>query len=111
MKATHLVALCTCPDEATAKRLAGEVVDAGYAACVNVVPGLTSVFYWEGEVQNDAEVLMVIKTTDTVYSRLEQHLVASHPYELPEVVAVGIEQGLAGYLEWMNTETARADEE
>ncbi|MBK1725637.1 divalent-cation tolerance protein CutA [Halorhodospira neutriphila] len=101
MASTHLIALCTCPDEATARRLASEVVEAGLAACVNILPGVTSVFYWEGEAQSEPEQLLLIKTTDTAYSRLEAHLVASHPYELPEVVAVGIEKGLQGFLDWI----------
>lgn len=105
--ATKLLAMCTCPDHETARRLAGELVDAGLAACVNIVPGLTSVFYWEGEVQDDSEVLMLIKTTDTVYSRMEAHLHAHHPYDLPEVIAFGIEHGLPEFLNWIGEETAR----
>ncbi|BAU56794.2 divalent-cation tolerance protein CutA [Halorhodospira halochloris] len=105
MASTQLVVLCTCPDEQTARRLAGEVVEAGLAACVNIIPGLTSVFFWEGQVQSDSEQLLVIKTSDVAYSQLEEHLAGSHPYDLPEVIACPIERGLAGFLDWITEQT------
>ena len=102
---THYVVLCTCPDEQAARRLASEVVEAGLAACVNIVPGLVSVFFWEGEVQSENEQMLVIKTSDVVYSSLEAHLFESHPYDLPEVIACPIERGLAGFMDWITAET------
>ena len=105
MSSNQLVVLCTCPDEETARRLAGTVVEERLAACVNIVPGVTSVFYWEGEAQSEQEHLMVIKTSDVAYSRLETRLTELHPYELPEVIAVGIDRGLAGFLDWIRDET------
>mgnify|MGYP006425179835 CR=1 FL=1 len=105
MASTHLVVLCTCPDEQTARRLAGEVVEAGLAACVNIVPGLVSVFCWEGEVQSESEQLLLIKTSDVAFSDLQGHLVKSHPYELPEVIACPIEKGLNGFLDWITEQT------
>jgi len=105
MSSNHLVVLCTCPDEQTARRLAEAVVADKLAACVNILPGVTSVFYWEGEAQSEQEHLLVIKTSDIAYSRLESRLVELHPYELPEVIAVGIERGLAGFLDWVRDET------
>ncbi len=112
MDAEQLVVLCTCPDAETARRLASEVVDRRLAACVNIVPGLTSVFYWEGGVQSESETLLVIKTTAAAYGALEARLVECHPYELPEVIAVPIVRGLPGFLEWIGEETRhRASEE
>jgi len=105
MSSNHLVVLCTCPDEQTARRLAEAVVADKLAACVNILPGVTSVFYWEGEAQSEQEHLLVAKTSDIAYSRLESRLVELHPYELPEVIAVGIERGLAGFLDWIRDET------
>jgi len=105
MSSNHLVVYCTCPDEQTARYLAEAVVEAKLAACVNILPGVTSVFYWEGEAQSEQEHLLVIKTSDIAYSRLESRLVELHPYELPEVIAVGIERGLAGFLDWVRDET------
>ncbi len=105
MSSNHLMVFCTCPDEQTARHLAEAVVEAKLAACVNILPGVTSVFYWEGEAQSEQEHLLVIKTSDIAYSRLESRLVELHPYELPEVIAVGIERGLAGFLDWIRDET------
>ncbi len=105
MASDQLVVLCTCPDDETARRLANAVVEARLAACVNILPGVTSVFYWEGAAQTETEQLLVIKTSDVAYSQLEAKLVELHPYELPEVIAVGIERGLAGFLDWIQAET------
>ncbi len=100
--ADHLLVLSTCPDTATAERLAGLLVERRLAACVNVVPGLTSVYRWQGETQHDGEVLLVAKSRADRYADLESTLVEHHPYELPEVVAVSLKQGLDGYLAWID---------
>jgi periplasmic divalent cation tolerance protein len=96
-----LVVLCTCPDSGTAERLAERVVTDGHAACVNVVPKLTSIYRWQGQLQRDHEALMIIKTTGAAYGALEQALREHHPYELPEIIAVPIEQGSKDYLDWV----------
>ena len=72
------------------------------AACVNVVPGVRSFYRWEGEVQNDDEVLMIIKTDAGHLEQLTERLVAEHPYECPEVVALPIVGGYEGYLSWLS---------
>ncbi|MFP4647580.1 MAG: divalent-cation tolerance protein CutA [Halorhodospira sp.] len=105
MSSNHLAVFCTCPDEQTARRLAEAVVEAKLAACVNILPGVSSVFYWEGRAQSEQEHLLMIKTSELAYSRLESKLVELHPYELPEVIAVGIERGLAGFLDWIRDQT------
>ena len=100
-----LAVLCTCPDEETARRLAGGLVEEKLAACVNVLPGIRSIYRWQGEVQDDAEVLMVIKTTRSAYDRLADWLEEHHPYDLPEVIALPVSEGLAAYLDWVAQET------
>jgi periplasmic divalent cation tolerance protein len=95
------LALCTVPDADHAGRIAGALVEERLAACVNIVPGLVSVYHWEGAVQRDAEVLLLIKTTAAVYDRLEARLRALHPYELPEIISVPIQTGLADYIQWI----------
>ena len=75
------------------------------AACVNIVPAIRSVYRWEGQVQDDIEALLVIKTRAACYERLEQTIAAAHPYELPEIIAVPVERGFAPYLAWINDET------
>lgn len=102
-----LVVFCTCPDETTAKNLAAGLVGKQLAACVNVLPGIRSIYRWQGEVRDDGEVLMVIKTSREAYPDLECWLLEQHPYELPEVIALPLERGLPGYLEWVAQETKR----
>ena len=65
------------------------------------MPGLTSFYHWQGAVRRDAEWLLLIKSSDSAYPQLEQVLLAHHPYELPELVAVPIARGLPGYLDWL----------
>lgn len=96
-----LLCLCTCPDAATAGQLAETLVGERLAACVNIVPGLRSVYRWQDAVQRDEEVLLLIKTTRTRYPALETRLPALHPYELPELVAVEVADGLPAYLRWV----------
>ena len=96
-----LLVLCNCPDDATADRLADELVTTGLAACVNIGPTVTSVYQWQGTIERAQERTLFIKTTQATYSRVEASLRAGHPYELPEIVAIPITQGLPGYLEWV----------
>ena len=101
-----LMVYCTCPDHPTAISMAEGIIDGGLAACVNIVPGLTSIYRWQGKRQQGTEELLLIKTTAAAYSVLQQHIVASHPYELPEIIAVSIDTGLPAYLEWANESCA-----
>ncbi len=102
-----LVVLSTCPDTETAARIGRTLVEDSLAACVNVVPGIRSIYLWKGAIQDDAEVLMVLKTTAGRFSELKDRLVALHPYELPEVVALNAAAGHDGYFDWV-TEVTRA---
>ena len=97
-----IIVLCTCPDGDTAGRLAHGLVEQGLAACVNVLDSVRSIYRWQGETTEDLEVLLVIKAPAAHYERLEQSIVASHPYELPEIIAVPIKRGLKQYLQWIN---------
>jgi periplasmic divalent cation tolerance protein len=81
--------------------IARSLLDAGHAACVNIVPGVHSMYVWRGELQAQDEVLLLIKTPSTRFPALREALVAQHPYELPEVIAVGIEDGHHPYLDWL----------
>lgn len=95
------VLLTTAPDPAVAQRLARGWVEAGLAACVNVVPGVTSVFAWEGAVQQEDEVLLVVKTTAAGAARLERSLADDHPYDVPECVVLAPAHVEARYLDWL----------
>ena len=104
----HLIALCTVPDRQTADRIAETLVEERLAACVNIVPGLTSVYRWQGEVSRDDELLLVIKTVGGQFSTLEAAIHRLHPYELPEIVAVPIVTGSSRYLAWITDNTGPA---
>ena len=101
-----LLILCTCPDAGSAAAIARALVEERLAACVNRVPGLTSVYRWQGEIHEDSEVLLLVKTRRELFEPLRARLVALHPYDVPEVIALDITAGHAPYLEWLRTETA-----
>jgi periplasmic divalent cation tolerance protein len=101
MSADVLIALCTCPDGSSGERIAAALVGEGLAACVNTLPGVTSVYRWEGKLQRDTEVLLLIKTTRARLVELTERLRALHPYELPEVIALPVAGGLPDYLQWV----------
>lgn len=105
------VVLVTAPDDEVAERLARSFVSAGLAACVNRVPGLLSTYRWEGEVTEDAEVLLVIKTTAGRLGQLEAAVAAEHPYETPEFVALEPAQVSASYLAWLQASVAEGEGE
>jgi periplasmic divalent cation tolerance protein len=96
-----LLVITTLPDLESAERLAAELVEAGLAACVNIGAEVTSVYRWEGQLQRGTERMLTIKTSPARYAELEQAIVASHPYELPEVIALPITTGLNEYLAWI----------
>lgn len=104
---TVLACLTTCPDAATAERIAEALVGEGLAACVNLLPGVTSVYRWQGAVERSAEVLLIIKTTESGFAALRDRLVEIHPYELPELIAVPVGPGLPAYLDWVRDLVAR----
>lgn len=97
-----LLVLCTCPDKAVGQQLARQLVESRLAACVNVLPELTSIYTWEEKLETATEVLLLIKTTEEVYQKLEIFLAKAHPYDCPEIIAIPIKQGLTGYLKWIN---------
>ena len=98
---TVLICLTTCPDRATAERLAERLVSERLAACVSVLPGMRSTYRWRGQLERVDEALLLIKTTRDRYPALQARLPALHPYELPELVAVEACDGLPAYLDWV----------
>lgn len=102
---TALLCLCTCPDTATGERIARTLVEDRLAACVNLLPGVVSIYRWQGRLQRDAEVLLLIKTTRDRYPALQARLPLLHPYELPELLAVEAADGLPAYLHWLAAAT------
>ena len=100
-----IIVFCTCPDEAVAERIATALVEEHLAACVNRIPGIASIYRWKGQVSRDNECLLLIKTTRDRFDALRDRIVALHPSELPEVIAVDIALGLDRYLDWIESET------
>ena len=101
-----LLVLTNCPDEATANAIALALVEEKFAACVNILPRVQSVYRWQGAVESASEIPLLIKSTVGRYAELEAAIRARHPYDVPEIIALPITQGLPAYLNWIATETA-----
>ena len=101
MRKTPLIVLCTVPDRDTAEEIANILIADNLAACVNIVPGITSVYRWENRIEQAEELMLVIKTGSKAFSALQAKIVDLHPYELPEIIAVPIQDGLPAYLNWL----------
>jgi periplasmic divalent cation tolerance protein len=100
-----LIVFTTLPDQESARNLARQLVEARLAACVNVLSPCQSVYRWQGRLNEDGEVPLIIKTSAARYDRLEAFVRDQHPYEMPELVALDITRGLPGYLAWLSDET------
>jgi len=98
----RVVAFSTVGKAGDAERIARVLVERRLAACVNVLPGVVSVYRWKGEVRRDDELLLVIKTRAERLEALREALLALHPYELPELVALAIASGHSPYLDWLD---------
>ncbi|MDP1672085.1 MAG: divalent-cation tolerance protein CutA [Burkholderiales bacterium] len=103
-----LLVFATLPDAAAARGLARTLVEGRLAACVSMLAPCSSVYRWQGMVEESSEVPVLIKTTAARYAELEAAIRAVHPYELPEIVAVPVQRGLPAYLEWVGAETTRS---
>ncbi len=100
-----IVVLSTAPDAATGERIARTLVESRLAACVNIVPGLVSVYRWKGSISREAEVLCVIKTRRALLPRMAARLREAHPYDVPEILAIGVSAAARSYLQWLRAET------
>ena len=100
MPAEPRIVLCTVPDRDTATDIAEALVIERLAACVNIIPAVQSVYRWQDAIEHDEELLLLIKTSDAVWSQLQERLLALHPYELPEIISVPIQDGHSNYLNW-----------
>jgi periplasmic divalent cation tolerance protein len=101
-----LLVLTNLPDREAAVKLAHGLVERRLAACVNVLAGCTSVYRWQGGIENAQEVPVLIKTRSALYEELEAAINELHPYELPEIIAVPVVRGLAEYLAWVGESTS-----
>jgi periplasmic divalent cation tolerance protein len=100
-----VIVLVTAPSEEKAAELGRALVEEGLAACANLIPRVRSIYRWEGKVEDEAEVLIVLKTRAELFERLRARVVALHPYQVPEVIQLAISAGHAPYLAWIASST------
>ena len=95
----------TMPDGETARRIGRTLVQERLAACVNVVPGVVSIYSWKGSIQEDDEVLCLLKTSPERFAQLRARLLELHPYDVPEVLGFSVDDGSPAYLDWVRQST------
>jgi periplasmic divalent cation tolerance protein len=100
-----MLVLTTLPNSDAAAELAKTVVGEKLAACANVMPAVRSIYRWQGALQDENEVLVLLKTRQARFERLKARILELHPYDVPEVIAVPVEQGHGAYLDWIASET------
>ena len=100
-----LLVVTNVPDEAAAAAIARYLVEHGLAACVNCLPGVKSLYRWQGAVEEAGEISLSIKTTRRRYAELEAAIKSMHPYQVPEIIALPVECGWQPYLDWIMKET------
>ena len=100
----YRLVITNCPTMTEAEALAEKVLAARLAACVNIVPGLLSLYEWQGRMERSQEVMLLMKSRSELFTALEQLVQENHSYELPELIAVPIEEGLAPYLNWIDAQ-------
>lgn len=99
------VVLVTAPDRESATTLTRRLVEEGRVACGNILPGLTSVYRWQGEIHQDSEHLLILKTRAELVAELASRIAELHPYDVPEVLALPVSGGFSPYLDWVVAET------
>ena len=105
MAENHIVTLCTVPDQESGEKIAAALVEEHLAACVNLVPGLSSTYRWKGKVEKAEECLLIIKTGVSRFDVLKRRIQELHPYEMPEIIALPIIHGSREYLNWITEST------
>jgi len=103
-----IVVLTMLPERAGAEALARELLAARLAACIQIGAAVQSLYHWKGQIETSSEIPMAIKTRGELYGRIEAAIRERHPYELPEIIAVPITDGLPAYVDWISAETGRA---
>jgi periplasmic divalent cation tolerance protein len=100
-----MLVLTTLPNSDAAAELAKKVVGEKLAACANIMPAVRSIYRWQGKVQDENEVLVLLKTRQARFGSLKDRILELHPYDVPEVIAIPVEQGHGAYLDWIASET------
>jgi periplasmic divalent cation tolerance protein len=105
MAEAFIVVIVTAPDMAVATKLARTLTDAKKAACVNILPGISSLYWWQGKLTEDNEVLLLVKTRAALFDEVAALVKSSHPYQVPEIIALPVLAGSAEYLNWLGETT------
>ena len=105
-----LLILTNLPDIVSAEKLAHALIERRAAACVNVLAACRSIYRWQGAVEAATEIPLLIKTTRAAYPLVEEVIRTQHPYDVPELIAISITDGLPAYLNWLATETEKHDQ-
>jgi len=100
-----IIVLTTVPNEEVAKNLSKILLENRVAACVNIIPNVNSLYWWNRSIEFSNELLLLIKTTEEKYNELEALIKKNHPYEIPEIISLDIQKGLKEYLNWIEDET------
>ncbi len=103
----YAVVFITAPDEEEAARIARTIVEERLAGCVNIVKGIRSIYRWEGKVEDEHEVLMIVKTKRDLFNALEKRVKELHSYSVPEIISLPLVEGSEEYLSWLNNELIR----
>jgi periplasmic divalent cation tolerance protein len=101
----HIVVFITAPTEEEAGNIADKIVKEKLAGCVNIIKNIRSIYMWQGNIEDDAEVLMVVKTRRELFKRLKDRIIEIHSYDVPEVIALPVQEGSGSYLKWLNEVT------
>ena len=101
-----VVIYTTCPTLATAEEIGAKLVESGLAACVNILPGMISIYSWQGQSQRDEELVMIVKTTEAVAERAIETINELHPYDVPAALTLPASGGSAAFMSWISEQTA-----
>jgi len=101
----YILCLVTIDDLDKAAYIARTLVEKKLTACVNILPQVRSIYSWKGEICDEPERLMIMKTRDHLFERLQNEIKALHPYEVPEIISINIDRGLPDYLRWIDETT------
>lgn len=100
-----IIIFCTVPSHDIGMKIADDLVSGKYAACVNILPGLTSIYRWKGDICNEKELLLIIKSRKTLFDDICVRIKALHPYEVPEIIYYSLDGGSDPYLQWLSAST------
>ena len=105
MTTEFIIVFVTAPDEAAAVKISEAIVGERLAACVNIIPSVRSIYRWQGRLEDEQEVLMIVKTKKSLFERLQGRVKELHSYTVPEIIGVPVTEGSKEYLDWLGQET------